>query len=261
MKKGEIVDICSFPFLTSCAIFRPLRGFAKFIRHGTSFRLASACFCATASNNAQTQIRRDIPIIDMLRLRGALTSSATQTARRTCAQQPAASSSSGAASAAAGAIPDYTGVPFWRLPRREALIVCAIFGITGSTAAFVARPALRSALQPGHSLGWLGIDPTNASFWNGPWSYRLIYFCILCPAYSLFLVTYGAIFGRALYFRFFAFKMWARYLPAAKRPALAERMGVAKYAAAKEAEKAAKKLAKQQAKDAAAAAAAAAPKA
>ena len=53
----------------------------------------------------------------------------------------------------------------------------------------------------------------TGNFKDGPWSYRLTSFAVMMPIYSCLLVTVGTIFGRHHYFRRFAVKMWARFLP------------------------------------------------
>ena len=104
------------------------------------------------------------------------------------------------------------------LPRNEFIYICTIFAITGSSAAFFVRPAIKAMLTS-TSAGLMfaeriGIhEPQEASLMNGPWSFRLLYFSLMMPMYSLLLFTYGTLLGRGLFFRHFLVKMWSRMLP------------------------------------------------
>jgi Family of unknown function (DUF6787) len=85
-------------------------------------------------------------------------------------------------------------------------VVCTVFAITGSGSMFLIRPLLS---------GGLGLE---GSLKDGPWSFRAGYALVVMPAYSVTLVTIGALAGRFGFFRYFAVKMWARMLgPVGKR--------------------------------------------
>lgn len=104
------------------------------------------------------------------------------------------------------------------LPRTEFLYICFIFAVTGSSAAYFVRPAIKGLLTSS-DLGLtiatrIGIhDPHNASLANGPWSFRVLYFTLMMPMYSVLLFTYGTIFQRGVFFRHFLVKMWSRMMP------------------------------------------------
>ncbi len=81
------------------------------------------------------------------------------------------------------------------------LIVIVVFSITGSLAVWVARLLLHDAL---------GLE---GGFWTGPWTYRLAYLALIPPCYSVMLVIVGTVFGKGVYFRSRAVRMWSRLLP------------------------------------------------
>jgi hypothetical protein len=133
----------------------------------------------------------------------------TVAARRTAAT----TASPQASAAAAGHHPK-----LWELPRRELLIVCGIFAITGSSAAAFVRPALRFIALSTPVGALLGLDETSG-FIAGPWTFRVLYFLIMWPMYSMLLLFFGTVFGRGPFFRPFIVKMWSRVLP---KPAAAK---------------------------------------
>lgn len=81
----------------------------------------------------------------------------------------------------------------------EMILLCTVFGITGSTTMVIVRPAVTDIL---------GLE---GSFRNGPWSYRICSLVIMTPIYATLLVCVGTIFGRHAYFRHFSVKMWSRF--------------------------------------------------
>lgn len=81
----------------------------------------------------------------------------------------------------------------------EMILLCTVFGITGSSTMFLVRPAV------GNVLGLEG------SMKDGPWSYRIASVVIMTPLYSTLLVIVGTIFGRHFYFRHFSVKMFSRF--------------------------------------------------
>eukprot|EP01111_Echinosteliopsis_oligospora_P005656 TRINITY_DN1916_c0_g1_i1.p1 TRINITY_DN1916_c0_g1~~TRINITY_DN1916_c0_g1_i1.p1 ORF type:complete len:231 (-),score=23.54 TRINITY_DN1916_c0_g1_i1:73-696(-) len=83
----------------------------------------------------------------------------------------------------------------------EKFVVCVVFAITGSATTLFVKPILTDVLL------------LEGSMLQGPWSYRVAYFVVITPIYSLLLVTIGTLFGRHAFFRKFAAKMWTRMLP------------------------------------------------
>uniref|UniRef100_A0A7S1QEF9 DUF6787 domain-containing protein n=1 Tax=Neobodo designis TaxID=312471 RepID=A0A7S1QEF9_NEODS len=106
----------------------------------------------------------------------------------------------------------------WELPRRELAIVCTVFAITGSSAAYLVRPTLRFLILSTPLGGALGLDE-NSGFIAGPWPFRVMYFLVMWPMYSMMLLTIGTLAGRGAFFRPFIVKMWSRVLP---KPAAAK---------------------------------------
>eukprot|EP00527_Entomoneis_sp_CCMP2396_P003093 CAMPEP_0198138752 /NCGR_PEP_ID=MMETSP1443-20131203/2152_1 /TAXON_ID=186043 /ORGANISM="Entomoneis sp., Strain CCMP2396" /LENGTH=205 /DNA_ID=CAMNT_0043800669 /DNA_START=42 /DNA_END=656 /DNA_ORIENTATION=- len=81
----------------------------------------------------------------------------------------------------------------------EMVLICTVFGITGSSTMLLVRPAVKDVL---------GIEGT---FRDGPWSYRICSIVIMSPIYASLLVAVGTIFGRHAYFRHFAVKIFSRF--------------------------------------------------
>ncbi|KAK7195659.1 hypothetical protein NESM_000495700 [Novymonas esmeraldas] len=103
------------------------------------------------------------------------------------------------------------GVPakgsLFKLPLSEQFIICLVFSIAGSAAAYLVRPQIRYLCHH----GFLGL--TDEAGWrNGPWLYRGLYFLIMFPSYSLILFLVGGLFGRRIWFSFMIHKMWSRFL-------------------------------------------------
>lgn len=95
--------------------------------------------------------------------------------------------------------------PSWRTSPLEAAVAFCVFGITGSTSVAVVRPFLKKTM---------GLE---GSLKDGPWSYRIISLVVVSPFYAWFLVTFGTIAGRHLYFANMAAKIFGRFLPSAMR--------------------------------------------
>eukprot|EP00303_Exanthemachrysis_gayraliae_P012072 CAMPEP_0206018528 /NCGR_PEP_ID=MMETSP1464-20131121/27322_1 /ASSEMBLY_ACC=CAM_ASM_001124 /TAXON_ID=119497 /ORGANISM="Exanthemachrysis gayraliae, Strain RCC1523" /LENGTH=133 /DNA_ID=CAMNT_0053392405 /DNA_START=19 /DNA_END=422 /DNA_ORIENTATION=+ len=82
--------------------------------------------------------------------------------------------------------------------KQEALVIMAIFGVTGSSSLFVVRPLLEKA----------GI---RGSWQEGPNSYRLASVAVVSPIYSLMLVTIGTISGRHRFFGRMSSRIMSRF--------------------------------------------------
>jgi len=87
----------------------------------------------------------------------------------------------------------------------DKFVICVVFAVTGSTTMFVCRPLLKTVLQ------------LEGTLKEGPWSYRLAYFSLITPVYSLLLVSVGTFFGRHYFFKRMALKIWARFIPPLKK--------------------------------------------
>eukprot|EP01089_Gocevia_fonbrunei_P012211 TRINITY_DN2820_c0_g1_i3.p1 TRINITY_DN2820_c0_g1~~TRINITY_DN2820_c0_g1_i3.p1 ORF type:complete len:194 (-),score=3.97 TRINITY_DN2820_c0_g1_i3:92-673(-) len=87
----------------------------------------------------------------------------------------------------------------------EKLIICIIFGITGTSSMYCVRPLLNPFWKA---------EPNEPppSMINGPWSYRFTSLIVITPVYSCILLTVGAIFGQYHYFSKVAKRIWARPL-------------------------------------------------
>jgi len=81
----------------------------------------------------------------------------------------------------------------------EVVLICTVFGITGTSTMLLVRPAVSNVLQ------------LEGSFRDGPWSYRICSLVIMTPLYATLLVVVGTIFGRHAYFRHFAVKIFSRF--------------------------------------------------
>lgn len=75
----------------------------------------------------------------------------------------------------------------------QVLIVLIVFAITGSTAAYIAKPI----------LSFLGIH--RAAF--NPFLYWILYIIIILPIYKVILICVGTIFGQRKFFVNFVIKM------------------------------------------------------
>mmetsp|Transcript_13004 Transcript_13004/g.19813 ORF Transcript_13004/g.19813 Transcript_13004/m.19813 type:complete len:188 (+) Transcript_13004:166-729(+) len=81
----------------------------------------------------------------------------------------------------------------------EMTLLCTVFAITGSSTMFLVRPAMNEVLG------------LKGSMKDGPWTYRLCSIVIMTPIYPILLVCTGTLFGRHVYFRHFAVKMFSRF--------------------------------------------------
>ena len=81
----------------------------------------------------------------------------------------------------------------------EMVLLCTVFGITGSSTMVLVRPAVSDILG------------LKGSFKDGPWSYRICSVVIMTPLYATLLVGVGTVFGRHAYFKHFAVKMFSRF--------------------------------------------------
>ncbi len=52
---------------------------------------------------------------------------------------------------------------------------------------------------------------------DGPWSYRIAYICLITPAYTALLLTFGTLAGRREFFMNMTKKMWGRFIPGLKK--------------------------------------------
>eukprot|EP01095_Lingulamoeba_sp_RSL-Kostka_P002994 TRINITY_DN1389_c0_g3_i2.p1 TRINITY_DN1389_c0_g3~~TRINITY_DN1389_c0_g3_i2.p1 ORF type:complete len:227 (-),score=49.89 TRINITY_DN1389_c0_g3_i2:22-681(-) len=83
----------------------------------------------------------------------------------------------------------------------DRFIICVVFAITGSGSLFIVRPLMAEVLN------------LKGGIIEGPWSYRIAYFTIMMPAYSLTLITLGTIAGRHQFFKSVLIRMWSKLLP------------------------------------------------
>ncbi|MAR30515.1 MAG: diacylglyceryl transferase [Candidatus Marinimicrobia bacterium] len=79
---------------------------------------------------------------------------------------------------------------------RQLLIIFLVFGITGSTAAWISKPILE----------FIGIKQSNISLWFY-WPIRII---IIFPLYQILLLIIGTIFGQSKFFKNFIKKMFKK---------------------------------------------------
>ena len=79
---------------------------------------------------------------------------------------------------------------------RQLLIIFLVFGITGSTAAWISKPILE----------FIGIKQSNISLWFY-WPIRII---IIFPLYQILLLITGTIFGQSKFFKNFIKKMFKK---------------------------------------------------
>ena len=78
----------------------------------------------------------------------------------------------------------------------QLLIIFLVFGITGSTAAWISKPILE----------FIGIKHSNISLWFY-WPIRII---IIFPLYQILLLITGTIFGQSEFFKNFIKKMFKK---------------------------------------------------
>eukprot|EP01124_Arcella_intermedia_P033727 TRINITY_DN8174_c0_g1_i1.p1 TRINITY_DN8174_c0_g1~~TRINITY_DN8174_c0_g1_i1.p1 ORF type:complete len:150 (-),score=23.66 TRINITY_DN8174_c0_g1_i1:32-481(-) len=87
----------------------------------------------------------------------------------------------------------------------EAVLICTVFAITGSSTLYFVRPVIKNVLH------------LEGSLKDGPWSYRLGYVTTITPVYSVLLVFFGTVFGRHLFFRRMSVRIWSRFIPPLKK--------------------------------------------
>ena len=78
----------------------------------------------------------------------------------------------------------------------QLLIIFLVFGITGSTAAWISKPI----------LNFIGLKQTTISAWIY-WPIRII---IIFPVYQILLLIIGTIFGQSKFFKNFIKKMFQK---------------------------------------------------
>ena len=78
------------------------------------------------------------------------------------------------------------------------MVLCGVFGVTGSSTLFFVRPALKSC----------GIEGTLV---EGPNSFRVISVLTVSPIYTVILLTIGTLAGRHSFFAKQAVKMMGRF--------------------------------------------------
>ena len=91
----------------------------------------------------------------------------------------------------------------WKESPSEALIVCTIFGITGSSTLYFVRPILKR----------IGFEGTMI---DGPNSYRVASVLLISPMYASILLILGTLGGRHLFFAKMAHKIYSRFVPSKK---------------------------------------------
>ena len=91
--------------------------------------------------------------------------------------------------------------PSWRENYTEAVVVCGVFAVTGSTSVAVVRPFLK------YTIGLEG------SLYEGPNSYRVLSIILVSPIYACLLVTFGTLSGRHSFFANMAGKIMGRFIP------------------------------------------------
>lgn len=84
----------------------------------------------------------------------------------------------------------------------QVLIIIVVFGITGSSSVFIAKPVLE----------FLGMARVNFSseFWWGGMSYYTLRILLIFPLYQILLITYGWLFGQFKFFWEFEKTMLSR---------------------------------------------------
>ena len=78
----------------------------------------------------------------------------------------------------------------------QLLIIFLVFGITGTTAAWISKPI----------LDFIGLKQATVSAW-AYWPIRII---IIFPAYQILLLIIGTLFGQSKFFKNFIKKMFRR---------------------------------------------------
>jgi hypothetical protein len=106
----------------------------------------------------------------------------------------------------------YLGVPqngkLSQLRWRDRLVIYLVFSLTGTTAVMIVKPTLAYFCEE----GFWGLKKGDG-FVKGPWQFRVLYFAVMWPTYTVLLIVFGAIFHRYQWFAQMAHKMWSRVLP------------------------------------------------
>ncbi|KNC77629.1 hypothetical protein SARC_09910 [Sphaeroforma arctica JP610] len=105
-------------------------------------------------------------------------------------------------------------IKFTELAAKDILVACIVFAITGSSAAYFVRPTLRYIVSSTFLGPFLGLDEAS-SLVAGPWAFRVMYFTVMWPMYTVLLLAVGTLAGMGTFFRPFVLKMWSRILPRA----------------------------------------------
>lgn len=84
----------------------------------------------------------------------------------------------------------------------QIIIIFTVFGITGSSSVYVAKPL----------LAWLNLDRGHFSegFWFGGFIYYFLRIILVFPIYQVLLVSFGWLFGQFKFFWEFEKKMLSR---------------------------------------------------
>ena len=90
--------------------------------------------------------------------------------------------------------------PSWRENPTEAVVICSVFAVTGTSTLFVIRPCLKT----------VGIE---GSLVEGPNSYRVLSIALISPAYACLLMVLGTLAGRHTFFAGMSRKLLGRFLP------------------------------------------------
>lgn len=91
--------------------------------------------------------------------------------------------------------------PSWLKDPKEAVIACIVFGVTGSSSAYLARPTVENLF---------GI---KGSLVDGPNSYRVLSLLCISPVYAVLLGFLGTLAGRHIFFAGMSVKILSRFLP------------------------------------------------
>ena len=57
---------------------------------------------------------------------------------------------------------------------------------------------------------------------EGPWSFRIAYFLLITPAYSLLMLFFSSLFGKLNFFKPMLLRMWSPFFP----PSLKRKFGI-----------------------------------
>jgi hypothetical protein len=91
--------------------------------------------------------------------------------------------------------------PAWKSDKKEGLVAILVFGITGTTSAFLVRPTVEKVFG------------LKGSLLEGPNSYRVVSLLCLSPVYAVLLGIIGTLAGRHVFFAAQGAKIFGRFLP------------------------------------------------